>query len=878
MADAARPLTPRSMGTPKSPRNNEAAAGAAAARPFVQRLRAAGEDGQKILELVKEAVAQVEENLYAVSEIYGVAVDVYSKSSNFVDWDLSDLSVNRMRVLCRLNPAEAREFHNRLRAYSTGRADARMYEARAEMENRLGDAAKAIKMLQEGLRVGAQPAEALRRQLKKLQPDASTPSAPDSVATTRGDGIAASGQATSPMPPISPRQASNRVGAPPSPKPVATATIAAVAASPALAATSAARPQAATVTPRKMPRLLGLGPAERVLAGEQEEANEGEAEDVHSCEEGDDAEEDEEEEEEEDEEEEDSHRGMRGGRLSTTMTTMPLSPIQEGENQEEVTCESAPRTGDTRVSIPPPGSTAPTPRPENAAATPRSHSKCSNTATPRSAQANTPQNDLSMDSGPSNAPPEEKRRPTPSGSSKTITVNGTAYTQLSTIGRTASSKVYLVHNPAGEELALKRVTADSAKQFEMCKGEVELLMRLRGQDHIIQVIDAELDRENNRIHIVMEAADMDLGHFLRREPRLSLAQLQNIWRQMLEAVQVIHNNRIVHADLKPGNFVLIGGKLKVIDFGIAKRISNDTTNISRDGGIGTLSYMAPEALSTGPTKLGRSSDIWSLGIILYQMVYGKLPLAHLDPMQKMVYLTTTSENISFPQDHCLEEHSGTTKAQLVDILERCLDRDHRRRPSLADLLAHPLLRSAAEVQRENVERTIAAMMTQVVRMLGDAAQAPESEDEASSAKWTLLADEVWEHASGTLGEAPDFEGLAPVSAIASRFADIQKKHDMALELARRREARNVELEEQIRQLQQNTCADQPSRGTAANNELKSREQPSSRKPKCQQRSDEIVLKENLGGNAGANSARSYRDGKIVIEDNSGQQRLKASRQ
>merc|ERR1719436_1008932 len=133
--------------------------------------------------------------------------------------------------------------------------------------------------------------------------------------------------------------------------------------------------------------------------------------------------------------------------------------------------------------------------------------------------------------------------------------------------------------------------------------------------------------------------EMDLGRYLQSEPRLSLAQIQNLWRQMLEAVQVIHNERIVHSDLKPGNFLLVRGRLKVIDFGIAKRISNDTTNIMRDNSVGTLSYMAPEAIKQGQLKLGRASDIWSLGIILYQMVYGHAPFAHLDPMQRLLKLS-----------------------------------------------------------------------------------------------------------------------------------------------------------------------------------------------------------------------------------------------
>lgn len=95
---------------------------------------------------------------------------------------------------------------------------------------------------------------------------------------------------------------------------------------------------------------------------------------------------------------------------------------------------------------------------------------------------------------------------------------------------------------------------------------------------------------------------------------------------MLEAVHTIHEEKIVHSDLKPANFVLVRGELRLIDFGIAKAIGNDTTNIQRDQQIGTLNYMSPEAILEETTrsngqkimKLGRASDVWSLGCILYQ--------------------------------------------------------------------------------------------------------------------------------------------------------------------------------------------------------------------------------------------------------------------
>lgn len=66
---------------------------------------------------------------------------------------------------------------------------------------------------------------------------------------------------------------------------------------------------------------------------------------------------------------------------------------------------------------------------------------------------------------------------------------------------------------------------------------------------------------------------------------------------MLEAVKTVHSAKIVHCDLKPANFLLVKGRLKLIDFGISKAIqSNDTTNVVRENQIGTVNYMSPEAL------------------------------------------------------------------------------------------------------------------------------------------------------------------------------------------------------------------------------------------------------------------------------------------
>lgn len=80
---------------------------------------------------------------------------------------------------------------------------------------------------------------------------------------------------------------------------------------------------------------------------------------------------------------------------------------------------------------------------------------------------------------------------------------------------------------------------------------------------------------------------------------------------MLLAVQAIHEQRVVHSDLKPANFLFVRGALKLIDFGIARAIQNDTTNIHRDHQVGTLNFMSPEAIidtNSGVSAAAGDSD------------------------------------------------------------------------------------------------------------------------------------------------------------------------------------------------------------------------------------------------------------------------------
>lgn len=243
---------------------------------------------------------------------------------------------------------------------------------------------------------------------------------------------------------------------------------------------------------------------------------------------------------------------------------------------------------------------------------------------------------------------------------RNLVVNKKAYARLDMIGKGGSSRVYRVMNNANEIYAIKRVSLDKTDPETMSgyMNEIALLKRLEGNSRIIRLIDSEVRRgpggSRGYLMLVMECGEIDLARLLqeRQKEPLNLVWVAYYWQQMLEAVLVIHHEKIVHSDLKPANFVLVRGQLKLIDFGIANAIANDTTNIQRDHQIGTVNYMSPEAIELPDgqrrLKVGRSSDVWSLGCILYQMIYFQTPFQHLSVYQKMKAIPDMSYEIDFP--------------------------------------------------------------------------------------------------------------------------------------------------------------------------------------------------------------------------------------
>ncbi|KAK3816439.1 MAG: Pkinase-domain-containing protein, partial [Benniella sp.] len=294
-------------------------------------------------------------------------------------------------------------------------------------------------------------------------------------------------------------------------------------------------------------------------------------------------------------------------------------------------------------------------------------------------------------------------------------VNNRPYTKLTQVGKGGSARVFKVLASNSRIFALKRVSFEKADQatIDGYVNEVKLLQRLAGNTRIIRLWDAEINSSRGHLILLMEYGEIDLAHMLfnQREQDFDIHFIGTYWRQMLEAVQVIHGEKIVHSDLKPANFLLVEGSLKLIDFGIANAIANDTTNIHREGQLGTANYMSPEAIAANPAggqcrKLGKASDVWSLGCILYQMVYGKTPFSDIiNVFQKLTVISSPEHRIEFPATilsplqlkqptPAAPADSTPTKVQitiavdpqLIRLMKGCLAREPKDRLTIPEML------------------------------------------------------------------------------------------------------------------------------------------------------------------------------------------------
>jgi serine/threonine protein kinase len=245
-------------------------------------------------------------------------------------------------------------------------------------------------------------------------------------------------------------------------------------------------------------------------------------------------------------------------------------------------------------------------------------------------------------------------------------LNKVLYTKLGTIGKGGSSLVYKVIDGKGRIYALKEMNIASNQSAQQANvhtpdyiSEVNTLYRMRDSAYAIRLDVAQEDTHNHFFYMLMECGSCDLDRHLQTvrtqlsmtpdAPLLPSATVRYFFAAMLRCVNAIHSVTppILHTDLKPVNFVFSAeaGTLKLIDFGIAKTAQegSEQTGVIFSNPCGTLNFMSPESVTNGG-ELHRSSDIWSLGCILYSWIYGEPPFGRFTNQSMKLYAIQNKED------------------------------------------------------------------------------------------------------------------------------------------------------------------------------------------------------------------------------------------
>ena len=265
------------------------------------------------------------------------------------------------------------------------------------------------------------------------------------------------------------------------------------------------------------------------------------------------------------------------------------------------------------------------------------------------------------------------------------------YTVTQMIGSGGMGCVYQAFDAANQrDVALKVLKNDrigSSHNVQRFMQEARVLSMLQ-HPNVVHLIDFGQD-ENGVLYLAMELlTGTDLADYLSERRPLQWDEVSEIALQLVRGLQIAHQRGIVHRDLKPENVYLVPGRpggphqVKLLDFGIAKVLSEQQSKLTTDGSVfGTARYMSPEQASGEPVDA--RSDIYGVGILLYEMLTGNPPFTGDD------FMRVAHQHVSEqprPLSHAAPEQIFLPNVE--DLVMRALAKGkHERYGSMADFEA-----------------------------------------------------------------------------------------------------------------------------------------------------------------------------------------------
>ena len=253
------------------------------------------------------------------------------------------------------------------------------------------------------------------------------------------------------------------------------------------------------------------------------------------------------------------------------------------------------------------------------------------------------------------------------------------YDIVRVIGRGGMGMVYQAIDPTiGRMVAIKRVTSVLSDDPELLKRFYREAKSTGQLQHPNIVTLYGLGDQDGVPYLVMEYLEGDsLEKIIREHRPYTMAEKLNVIIQACEGLAYAHQRHIIHRDVKPGNIVVLNdGGVKIVDFGIAQ-LGNE--RFTRTGQVvGSLYYMSPEQIQDA--DVDSRSDIYSIGVVLFEFLSGSLPFQGKDP-------TSTLAKILNDPPPSLAKFVALYPSELDEVLRRALCRDRNERyTSMEDLL------------------------------------------------------------------------------------------------------------------------------------------------------------------------------------------------
>jgi len=297
---------------------------------------------------------------------------------------------------------------------------------------------------------------------------------------------------------------------------------------------------------------------------------------------------------------------------------------------------------------------------------------------------------------------------------KSFIVRKGKWTMGSRIGQGSFGVVHVgMNNITGKLMAIKSMNipsnnASSRQLLDDIRREIDLMKSFH-HANIVQYCGCEMDSKKQVLHIFQEwVPGGSITSLLKKFGPLPLAVVRSYLHQILLGLKYLHENHVLHRDIKGGN-VLVNdeGIVKLADFGASKciHVSDNGTVVDVEDAManmtmrGTPYFMAPEVFEE---KYGRKADIWSCVCVAYQMCTSNPPWRALgikSPMKLFLYITNHEGppplDAPISRDHSVTDNEDNiveptaTSELFIDLLKHCFHRDPSKRPSAKALLEHP---------------------------------------------------------------------------------------------------------------------------------------------------------------------------------------------